>query len=104
MAVEVRLPAVLRRFTGGEAVVSCDGHNLKELIVNLDARYPGLGDQLISDGDLHRFVNIYVNDEDVRYLGRLAAPLEDDDVVSILPAVAGGRFGGESGAIPVGVK
>jgi molybdopterin synthase sulfur carrier subunit len=90
VAVEVRLPAVLRRFTGGEAVVTGHGQTLKELIVNLDAKFPGIADQLIADDDLHRFVNIYVNDEDVRYLGKLAAPLADDDVVSILPAVAGG--------------
>lgn len=93
MAVEVRLPAVLRRLTGGKAVVVAGGRNIGELIANLDAEYPGLADQLISDGDLHRFVNIYVNDEDVRYLGKLSAPLDDDDVVSILPAVAGGGCG-----------
>ncbi len=93
MAVEVRLPAVLRRFTGGEAVVKGEGQNLKELIADLDSRYPGLGDQLIADGDLHRFVNVYINDEDARYLGKLSAPLRDDDVVSILPAVAGGSTG-----------
>lgn len=91
MAVEVRLPAVLRRYTDGNAVVEAEGENLEELIADLDAKYPGIGDQLVSDGDLHRFVNVYINDEDVRYLGKLAAPIKDGDVVSILPAVAGGR-------------
>ncbi|MER3395823.1 MAG: molybdopterin synthase sulfur carrier subunit [Acidimicrobiia bacterium] len=92
MAVEVRLPAVLRRYTDGKGVVEAEGGNLKELIANLDSKHPGIADQLIADGDLHRFVNIYINDEDVRYLGKLAAPIKDNDVVSILPAVAGGSL------------
>lgn len=90
MAVEVHLPSVLRRFTGGEAVVYAEGETLEQVIKDLDSRYPGLAEQLISEGDLHRFVNIYVNDEDVRYKGKLQATVKDDDVVSILPAVAGG--------------
>lgn len=90
MAVEVHLPTVLRRFTGGEAVVYAEGETLEQVIKDLDSRYPGLAEQLISEGDLHRFVNIYVNDEDVRYKGKLQATVKDDDVVSILPAVAGG--------------
>lgn len=90
MAVEVHLPSVLRRFTGGEAIVHAEGETLEQVIKDLDSRYPGLAEQLISEGDLHRFVNIYVNDEDVRYKGKLQATVKDDDVVSILPAVAGG--------------
>ncbi len=86
----MRLPAVLRRFTGGEAVVRADGHTLKEVVDSLEARYPGLGEHLVTDGDLHKFVNVYINDEDARYMGKLEAPVGDGDVVSILPAVAGG--------------
>lgn len=90
MAVEVRLPTVLRNYASGTAVVSAEGSTLGEVIKDLDSRYPGLGDQLILDGDLHRFVNIYLNDEDVRYMGKLDAEISDSDVLSVLPAVAGG--------------
>ena len=91
MSVEVHLPAVLRRFTGGEATVYAEGSTVGQVIKDLEAKYPGLGEQLVADGDIHRFVNIYVNDEDIRYLGKLDAPVRDNDVISILPAVAGGR-------------
>jgi sulfur-carrier protein len=91
MAIQVRVPTVLRKHTDGEAKVEGDGATLGALVDDLDSRHPGLRDALIGDdGRLHRFVNVFVNDEDVRYLGGVETPLEDGDTVSILPAVAGG--------------
>ena len=90
MAVEVRLTSVLQRVVGAKSVMS-EGATVGELLANLDATYPGFRDQITGeDGQLHRFVNIYLNDEDIRYLGALDTPLQDGDVVSILPALAGG--------------
>jgi MoaD family protein len=83
---------MLRPTVGGERTVAADGSTLRELIRNVDNRHPGFAGQLLEPtGDQRRFVNIYVNDEDVRYLSGLETPLADGDVVSILPAVAGGR-------------
>jgi len=91
MAVEVRIPTILRQYTAGAKNVSGAGDTIAELLTNLDASYPGLRGRLITDeGSLHRFVNVYVNDEDVRFLGALDAKLSDGDSVTILPAVAGG--------------
>lgn len=92
MAVQVRIPTILRKYTGGEKNVDGSGTTLAELFSDLDARHPGLRSGLVDDGGaLHRFVNVYVNDEDVRFLGAVDTPLSDGDVVTILPAVAGGR-------------
>ena len=91
MAVEVRVTTVLQKLTGGQKSVSADGATVDELLRNLDADYPGFLQQVQGDdGQLHRFVNIYLNDEDIRYLGRLETPVKQGDVVSILPALAGG--------------
>jgi molybdopterin synthase sulfur carrier subunit len=90
MAIDVRIPTILRTYTGGAKAVDGTGDTLADLLTNLDGTYPGLRDRLIKDGALHRFVNIYVNDEDVRFLGSLDAKLSDGDNVTILPAVAGG--------------
>lgn len=90
MAIEVRIPTILRTYTGGEKAVSADGANLSALIDSLDAGHPGIKDRLVENGDLRRFVNIYINDEDVRFIGSLEAELSDGDQVVILPAVAGG--------------
>jgi MoaD family protein len=91
MAVEVRIPTILRQYTGGAKSVSGTGDTIADLLTNLDASYPGLRGRLVTDsGGLHRFVNVYVNDEDVRFLGALDAKLNDGDSVTILPAVAGG--------------
>ena len=91
MSIEVRVPTVLRKHTGGEKKVTGDGATLRELVSDLDSRNDGLGAALVGeDGAVHRFINIYVNDEDVRYLGGIETPLQDGDTVSILPAVAGG--------------
>ena len=94
MAVEVRIPTILRKHTGGEKAVAANGDTIRDLLADLDRRYPGIAGQLLTeDGFLHRFVNVYVNDEDVRFLGALDAKLADGDVVAILPAVAGGSGG-----------
>ena len=94
MAIEVRIPTILRTYTAGEKAVAADGSTLSALIDDLEANHSGIKARLIDekDGavDLRRFVNIYVNDEDVRFLGGLEAALKDGDQVVILPAVAGG--------------
>ncbi|MCW2714332.1 MAG: putative sulfur transfer protein [Frankiales bacterium] len=91
MAIEVRIPTILRSYTGGEKAVSGSGATLTALLDDLDSRHSGLRGRLITDeGALHRFVNVYVNDEDVRFLGGLETKLADGDNVTVLPAVAGG--------------
>ena len=91
MTIEVKIPTILRTYTGGEKSVEGKGDTLSELIDNLDGNYAGLKGRLITDeGKLHRFVNVYVNDEDVRFTGSLDTELKDGDSVTILPAVAGG--------------
>ncbi|MEV4845053.1 MoaD/ThiS family protein [Micromonospora matsumotoense] len=94
MAIEVRIPTILRSYTGGAKVVEGAGDTLSDLLTDLDSRHAGLKARLVTDaGALHRFVNVYVNDEDVRFLGALDAKLSDGDSVTVLPAVAGGAFG-----------
>jgi molybdopterin converting factor small subunit len=90
VAIEVRIPTILRTYTAGEKSVSGSGTTLAALIDDLEANHSGIKDRLLDNGDLRRFVNIYVNDEDVRFLGGLEAPLKDGDQVVVLPAVAGG--------------
>lgn len=90
MAIKVRIPTIMRTYTGGEKAVSGEGATLGELIADLETRHQGLSERLLEDGALRRFVNVYVNDEDVRFLGGLEAPLSDGDEVVVLPAVAGG--------------
>jgi len=89
MAVEVRVPTILRTYTAGEKVVSVDGTSLEAVVKDLDARYPGIGDRLVDDSGLRRFVNVYLNDEDVRFLDGLQTEVRDADSITILPAVAG---------------
>ncbi|MHA3701326.1 MoaD/ThiS family protein [Jatrophihabitans sp. YIM 134969] len=91
MAIEVKIPTILRTYTGGAKTVDGSGDTLLGLLDDLDAHHTGLKGRLVQeDGSLHRFVNIYVNDEDVRFSGSLDTPLKDGDAVTILPAVAGG--------------
>jgi molybdopterin synthase sulfur carrier subunit len=90
MPVEVRIPTILRPYTGGDKVVSGDGADLRALIDDLDSRFPGIGERLVDEQGLRRFVNVYLNDEDVRFLGGLETAVADGDSVTILPAVAGG--------------
>jgi MoaD family protein len=89
MAVEVKVTSVLQKLTGAK-VVQGEGGTVAELLTDLDGKYPGFRKQIMQDGNLHRFVNIYLNDEDIRYLSQLDTPLKDGDSVSILPALAGG--------------
>jgi molybdopterin converting factor small subunit len=90
MAIEVRIPTILRTYTAGEKVVTAEGDSLEAVVQDLDRRYPGIGGRLIDDGGLRRFVNVYLNDEDVRFLDGLATAVADADAITILPAVAGG--------------
>jgi len=90
MAVTVSIPTTLRTHTGGEKSVHASGSTVSEVLADLDAKHSGIKARLIKDGSLHRFVNIYVNDEDVRFAGGLEAPVADGDSLTILPAVAGG--------------
>jgi molybdopterin synthase sulfur carrier subunit len=93
MAIEVRIPTILRSYTGGTKTVEGAGDTIAALLDDLDTKHPGLKGRLLTpEGGLHRFVNVYVNDEDVRFLGALDAKLNDGDSVTILPAVAGGAF------------
>jgi molybdopterin converting factor small subunit len=94
MAIEVRIPTILRTYTDGEKAVSGEGGTLSALIDDLESHHPGIKERLVEssgDGvDLRRFVNVYINDEDVRFIGGLEATLSDGDQVVVLPAVAGG--------------
>ncbi|MSO27439.1 MAG: MoaD/ThiS family protein [Candidatus Nanopelagicales bacterium] len=90
MSVEVRVPTILRPLTGGEKVVTANGETLAAVVADLDGTYPGISDRLLDDSGLRRFVNIYVNDEDVRFLAGLQTLVADQDAITILPAVAGG--------------
>ena len=88
----LKLPTILRAHAGGEKQVEVQGTTLREVLSDLETRYPGITSTVLTDdGALHRFVNVYVNDEDVRYLGSLETAIEPGDTISILPAVAGGR-------------
>jgi len=90
MAIEVKIPTILRTYTAGEKAVSAEGKTLSALIDDLEANHSGIKERLIDNGDLRRFVNVYINDEDVRFIGGLEAELKDGDQVVVLPAVAGG--------------
>jgi sulfur-carrier protein len=91
MPVEVKIPTVFRKFTNNESAVALEPGTIADLIDQLDALHPGMKEQLMaSEGELHRFVNVYVNDEDARYLDKLDTKVTDGDTVSILPSVAGG--------------
>lgn len=89
---QMKVPTMLRPAVGGERVVAAEGQTLRDLIQNVDRRHPGFGSQLLDHrtNDLRPFVNVYVNDEDARYLQGLDTPVSEGDVISILPAVAGG--------------
>lgn len=91
MSASVRIPTILRSYTGGEKEVTADGSTLTELLDSLESTHPGIKGRIIDDtGSLRRFVNVYVGDEDVRFVGGLEAEVVDGAKVSIIPAVAGG--------------
>jgi molybdopterin converting factor small subunit len=89
-SVEVRIPTILRPYTGGAKLVSAHGSTLRDVISDLDANHTGLAERLLDGDALRRFINLYVNDEDVRFIGGLDLALKDGDNITILPAVAGG--------------
>ena len=91
MPIEVRIPTILRTYTSGAKAVEGSGETLGDLLGDLESRHHGLRERLVDDGGLRRFVNVYLNDEDVRFLGGLETPVKDGDTVTVLPAVAGGR-------------
>lgn len=91
MAITVRIPTPLRKYTAGKDEVSVEGNTLRELLQNLEKDYKGIGARIMDEkGSIRRFVNIYLNDEDVRFKENLDTKLKDGDVVSIIPAIAGG--------------
>jgi sulfur-carrier protein len=90
MAIEVRIPTILRQYTDGQKAVEGGGETLAELFTDLDTRHAGIQARIVDGGELRRFVNVYLNDEDIRYLEQLDTTVSEGDEVSILPAVAGG--------------
>lgn len=90
MSVQVRIPTILRSYTDGAKEVPGSGATLAEVLDDLEGRHPGIKERLLEEGDLRRFVNVYVNDEDVRFTGGLDTSLGEGDQVVVLPAVAGG--------------
>ena len=90
MAIEVRIPTILRTYTEGEKAVSGEGATLADLFADLESRHNGIRERIVDGGQLRRFVNVYLNDEDVRFLDGISTKLADGDNVTILPAVAGG--------------
>ncbi|WEO97155.1 MoaD/ThiS family protein [Streptomyces sp. FXJ1.172] len=90
MAIEVRIPTILRTYTDGEKAVEGSGDTLADLFADLETRHSGIQARIVEDGKLRRFVNVYLNDEDVRFVNGIDTKLSDGDTVTILPAVAGG--------------
>jgi len=92
MAITVRVPTPLQKVTGGKSEVETTGSTIKEAIENLEKEYPGVRERLYSEeGELRRFINIYVNEEDIRFLDSENTAIKDGDVISVIPAIAGGR-------------
>lgn len=91
MAIEVQIPTILRTYTGGESEVTAAGATLAEVLDDLDGSYSGIKGRILDDaGELRRFVNVYVDNDDVRFLDNLATPTPDGTQISVIPAVAGG--------------
>ena len=90
--VKIRVTAVLQKLTGGQKLIEGTGANVEAVLNDIDSRHPGFKSQMYGpDGKLHRFVNVYLNDEDIRYTGGVETPLKAGDVLDILPALAGGN-------------
>lgn len=90
MTIEVRLAANLQKLVGGQKSVEASGATVAEVLDDLERQHPGIKDTVMANGEIHRFVNIYLNDEDIRFLEKLNTRLSDGDVLSVLPALAGG--------------
>lgn len=94
MAVKVRIPTPLRKLTNGSDEVAAEGRNIAEVISDLEKNFPGLKERICEqDGKLRRFVNLYLNDEDIRFKNNLETEIKDNDEISIIPAIAGGCLG-----------
>ncbi len=92
MPITVRIPTPLQKLTQNQAEVKANGANIRELIEDLEKNFPGIKERICDEtGEIRRFINIYVNEEDVRFLQQDATPLKDGDEVSMIPAIAGGR-------------
>ena len=92
MPIRVRVPTPLRRFTGGVDEVPASGESVRDIIQDLERRHPGIGERLLDDkGELRRFVNVYLNGDDIRFLNQVSSKVKDGDDISIVPAIAGGR-------------
>ena len=90
MSVQVHIPTPMRQHTSGQATVQAAGATVKAVLADVGQKFPGITERLFDNGQVRRFVNIYLNDEDVRYLDNLDTAVKDGDEVSIIPAVAGG--------------
>ena len=102
MAIEVRIPTILRTYTDGQKAVEGSGATLDELFADLETRHAGIRERIVDGEQLRRFVNVYLNDEDVRFLEGISTKLSDGDNVTILPAVAGGS--GAMAGRPAGMR
>jgi len=91
MGIKVRIPTPLQKLTDGRSEVECSANNVAELVEALEKDYPGMKERLTDGGKVRRFINIYINDEDIRFLNKEATALKDGDSISIVPAIAGGR-------------
>lgn len=92
MSVQVRIPTPLRKFTGGRDTVEAEGSSIGAVLADLDAKHPGLRERICeADGSIRRFVNLYINGDDIRFLESLESPVKDGDEISIVPAIAGGK-------------
>ena len=88
---KVRIPTPLRKFTGGEEEITASGSTIADVVADMEKRYPGIRERICdAEGNVRRFVNIYVNGDDIRFLSNLQSPVRDGDEVSIVPAIAGG--------------
>lgn len=94
MAIKVRIPTPLQRLTDGRPEVECTSESISELLDELEKAYPGMKERLSEGGKIRRFINLYVNDEDIRFLEKENTQLKNGDILSIVPAIAGGACGG----------
>ncbi len=90
MSVKVQIPTPMRQHTQGQTTVEVNGSTVQAVLADLTAQYPALASRLFDQGQLRRFINLFVNDEDIRYLANLETPVKDGDELAIIPAVAGG--------------
>lgn len=92
MSIKVLIPTVMQMLTNAQKTVEVQGSSVREVMSDLDNKYPGLSDRLLKGEQLHRYLNVFLNDDDVRFSGGLEMPVKSGDVITILPAVAGGSY------------